>query len=302
MHLLRSLERAYLAPAPAERLAALRLLVGAFAWIYLVTRLPHLASFGHLDPAGFRPIGVVDLLTDAPLSDPLALALVLAAALLGAAFVAGWRFVVSGPLFALLLLWVTTYRNSWGMVFHTENLMVVHVLVLGFTRSADAWSLDARRRPAAAPAPHTRYGWPLRLAAALTALAYLLAGIAKLRHSGLDWITSDILRNYVAWDNLRKAELGDTYSQLGAALCRYPALFPPLAAVSISFELLAPLALLDRRLAAVWALVAWSFHVGVLAIMWIFFPYPLLGFAYAPFFELERLPLFRRLRRAQGSA
>jgi hypothetical protein len=301
MHLLHRLERAYLAPAPAERLAALRLLVGGFALIFLLIRLPHLASFGHLDPAGFRPIGVVDLLTGAPLPDPLVLTLVVAAALSGAAFVAGWRFALSGPLFALLLLWVTTYRNSWGMVFHTENLMVVHVLVLGFSRSADAWSLDARRRPPPEQ-QHPRYGWPLRLAAAITALAYLLAGIAKLRHSGLDWITSDILRNYVAWDNLRKAELGDTYSQLGAALCRHPALFKPLAAVSIAFELFAPLALLSRRIAALWAIVAWSFHVGVLAIMWIFFPYPLLGVAYAPFFEIERLPIFRRLRRPHGSA
>jgi hypothetical protein len=31
--------------------------------------------------------------------------------------------------FALLLLWVTTYRNSWGQVFHTENLMVLHVVL-----------------------------------------------------------------------------------------------------------------------------------------------------------------------------
>lgn len=285
------LERWYLAPAPAERLAALRLLAGGFAWIYVTARLPHLGRFAHA-PTSFRPVGVVSLL-EAPLPGPLTLGLAVATALAGAAFTLGWRFRVSGPLFAALLLWVTTYRNSWGMVFHTENMMVLHVMVLGLAAAADAWSLDARRRPA--PAPHARYGWPLRLAAAIAAIAYFLAGVAKLRHSGLAWITSDILRYYIAWDNLRKVELGDAYSHLGVALCQIPWLFPPLAAVSVAFELFAPLALFGRRIAAVWALVAWSFHAGVLAMMWIFFPYPLLGFAYAPFFALERLPGLRHL-------
>ena len=286
------LARWYFAPAPAERLAALRLLAGGYAFGYALLRLPHLAVFPH-DPASFRPVGVVAVLS-APLPDPLTALLAAACALAGAAFALGWRYRWSGPLFAALLLWVTTYRNSWGMVFHTENLFVVHVLALALAPAADAWSLDARRRPAPG-APAARYGWPLRLCAALGALAYLLAGVAKLRHSGLDWITTDLLRNYIAWDNLRKVELGDAYSALGVALCQSPALFPPLAAISVAFELLAPLALLGPRVAALWALVAWTFHAGVLAIMWIFFPYPLLGLAYAPFFAVERLPLLPRL-------
>ena len=48
----------------------------------------------------------------------------------------------------------------------------------------------------------------------------------------------------------------------------------------------------------VWAVLAWSFHLGVWAIMAIFFPYPLLGLAFAPLFAVERLPWFRRLSRA----
>ena len=299
MSLAARLDRFWRPETPATRLAALRILVGAFALVYLAVRLPHLASAGSFDPAGFKPIGVTALL-GGPLAAPLPGILAVAALALAVAFVVGWRFAITGPLFAAALLWVTTYRNSWGMVFHTENLMVMHVLVVGLGASADAWSLDARRRRAAGapePADDPRYGWPLRLAAAITVGTYVLAGIAKLRHSGVDWITSDILRNYVAYDNLRKVELGDNYSRLGAALCRHPALFPPLAAVSLGFELLAPLAFLGRRAAIVWSLIAWGFHVGVLALMWIFFPYPLLGFAYAPLFRLERLPLFRRLRR-----
>ncbi|MCB9565668.1 MAG: hypothetical protein H6710_00300 [Myxococcales bacterium] len=301
MSLADRVDRFWRPPTPATRLAALRILVGAFALIYLTIRLPHLSGFGGFDPTGFRPIGVVSFLA-APLPAALTAALAGLAVLLGIAFVVGWRFALTGPLFAAALLWVTTYRNSWGMVFHTENLMVMHVIAVGLGASADAWSLDARRRHGPPPADDPRYGWPLRLAAAITIVAYVLAGIAKIRHSGVGWITSDILRNYIAFDNLRKAELGDSFSGLGAALCSYPALFPPLAAISIGFELLAPLAFLGKRAAIVWSLIAWSFHVGVLAMMWIFFPYPLFGLAFAPLFELERLPIFRRLRRASATS
>ena len=52
----------------------------------------------------------------------------------------------------------------------------------------------------------------------------------------------------------------------------------------------APLALLVRhRLRAVWIASAWLFHVGVLALMAIGFPYPLAGIAFASMVPLERL-------------
>ncbi|MEZ4452427.1 MAG: hypothetical protein R3B09_23380 [Nannocystaceae bacterium] len=290
---LRGFDRWWRAPAPAERLAALRLLIGGFAAVYMLVRLPHLIGIGDLDPAGFRPIGVTSLLA-ATLDPAIVAAITVATALLGLAFVAGWRFAITGPLFAAGLLWVTTYRNSWGMVFHTENLMVIHVLVLGLARSADVWSLDARRRgPLRIDDP--AYGWPIKLAATLTVITYVLAAEAKMRVSGGTWVVSDTLRNYIAYDNLRKAELGDSYSALGAALTAHAWVFPPLAGLSMGVELLAPVALVGRRIAAVWALLAWGFHVGVLSLMWIFFPYPLLGLAYAPFFPVERLPGLRRL-------
>jgi len=278
--------------APTERLAALRLLIGAFATVYVAARVVHLISFVDFPARNFAPVGVVSLLT-APLPAALVIAPVVLAPILALAFTLGWRFRVTGPAFAALLLWVLTYRNSWGMVFHTENLLVVHVLVLGLTRSADAWSLDARRG-AASPRPGA-YGWPVRLLALLTLATYVLAGVAKLRLSGLAWVDSDLLRNHIAYDNLRKLELGDTHSPIGAALVARGWLFPPLAATSLALELLAPLALVGPRLARVWALAAWAFHAGVLAVMAIFFPYPLLGFGFAPLFAVERLPLWRWL-------
>lgn len=286
-------DRWYRPVVPPERLAALRILVGGFAALYLAIRLPNL--LGLYDLGGFQPFGVASLLSG-PLPPAVVVAQAVLALLLGLAFAAGLYFRVTGPAFALALLWVLTYRNAWGMIFHTENLLVIHVLALGCTRAADVWSLDARRARGPRPVPSAIYGWPLRLCAILTVATYLVAGVAKVRLSGFGWATSDLVRNYIAYDNLRKVLLGDWYSPFGAWLVQYAWVFPPLAVTSLFMELLAPLALLGPRAARVWSFIAWAFHLGVWAIMAIFFPYPLFGLAYAPFFALERLPFFRRLR------
>ncbi|HUF53547.1 MAG TPA: HTTM domain-containing protein [Dehalococcoidia bacterium] len=282
-------------PAPATRLALLRVLVGGFALAYVIIRAPNLASVTDFHEAQFAPVGIVGLL-GSPLSGDAARLLVAATAAGGVAFVAGWKFRVSGPVFALLLLWTLTYRNSWGQVFHTENILVLHVLILAMSPAADAFSLDARGR--AAPGDDARYGWPIRLMCIATVLTYFIAGQTKMRIAGLDWITTDTLRNYVAYDNVRKVELGDIHSPLGAELVRHGWLFPPLAVASLVVELGAPLALLSNRVARAWALAAWVFHAGVFAVMWIVFPYPLLGVAFAPFFTVERIrvPLPRLVR------
>jgi len=264
----------------------LRWLVGAYAVIYLLVRSVHLHSVTRLPPEQFRPVGMVSVLS-APLPPVLVTAALMAAIGAGLAFVAGRFFSLTGPLFAALFCWVTSYRNSWGMIFHTDNLVAVHLAVLGLTRSADALSLDARQRPV--PAAATVYGYPPRLLALATVVTYALAGIAKLRFGGAHWLVGDTLRFYVAHDNLRKVELGDRAAPLAALFLRYRWLFRPLALVSLLVELGAPLVLVWRRLRLPWVLAAWSFHLGVLAMMWILFPYPLSGIAFAPFFPVECL-------------
>lgn len=303
MTLARRLDGWWRTPAPAKRLAALRLLVGGFAVGYVAVRAPNFLSYADFDDSQFAPVGIARLL-DGPLPDVVLRLLVASTVVAGAAFLAGWRFRFSGPTFAFLLLALMTYRNAWGQVFHTENILVLHVLVLGLSPSADALSLDSRGRDA--PGAGARYGWPIRLMCVLTVLTYFIAGETKLRIAGLDWITSDSLRNLVAYDNLRKIELGDAHSPLGGILVGHAWLFPPLAVFTLAVELGAPLALLGGRVARAWAVLAWGFHVGVVAVMAIVFPYPLLGIAFAPFFAVERLrlrlPARLASRPAPGSA
>lgn len=307
MKLLRAFDRYWFVAAPARRLALLRLLVGGFALVFLLGRLPGFTNVAEFGRAEFVPTGVVKLFLRHPLPSEAVVGLACAALLLSVPFVLGLAYRFTAPLFALVLLWVTTYRNSWGMLFHTENLLVLHVLVLAASPAADALSLDARGRPT--PEPAGAYGWPARAMTWATVACYVLAGLAKLKLAGPVWLEGGLLRTQIAYDNLRKIELGSPHAALGAALVHYEAPFLFLALLTMALELGAPVALFGRRIAAVWALAAWGFHIGVEALMAIPFPYQLSFVAYAAFFEVERAfdfvrerALRWRLQRAAGKS
>jgi hypothetical protein len=297
MNAFAAFDRYWFVPAPARRLALLRMLTGGFALVFLVARLPGLTSVADFGRSEFVPTGIVKLCLRAPLPSEVVIALACLAPILAVPFVLGLFYRVTAPLFALVLLWVTTYRNSWGMLFHTESLLVLHIIVLAAAPAADAYSLDARGREP--PEVSGAYGWPARAMTWLTATCYVLAGLAKLKLAGPVWLEGDLLRAQVAYDNLRKIEFGSAYSTLGAALVHYAAPFLVLAVLTVALELGAPVALLGRRIAAVWAVSAWSFHVGVEALMAIPFPYQLSFVAYAAFFDVERWFDFVRARGAR---
>ncbi len=271
---------------PPTRLAALRILVDSFGVVYLLSRFTHLTNFEQLSARAFHPVGPVSLLSE-PLPSSAVLALFLVALVSGIAAAVGYRYRAAGPVFGLSLLWVLSYRNSWGMIFHTENLLVLHALILGVAPAADAWSIDARDR--VIPNANQRYGWAIQAMIIVVLLSYVVAGVAKLRAAGISWASGHELRSHIAFDAVRKLELGSVHSPFGAALVPHAWAFPPLAWLTLAFELGAPLALLGGRWARVWAVTAWGFHAGVLVLMAIVFPYALLGIAFAPLFEVERL-------------
>jgi hypothetical protein len=282
---------------PAERLASLRLLTGFFTLVYLGARGPGILAAIYQAPHLFQPVGPVKLLS-APAAPAVTYIFYALAWVFGLAFFLGWRFRLTAPAFTLCLMWVLAYRNSWGMVFHTENLMMLHVTLLSLTDAGAAYSLDARRR-GTTPEADRRFGFGIRVICVGTVTAYVLAGVAKLKVTGLEWAGGDILRNHISNDNLRKLLLGDSYSEIGMWLAKTPWIFPYLAVFSLALELGAPIALFGDRLGKVWCLVTWSFHFGVLLVMWIFFPYNLFFIAFGSFFAAERIvgPAWARLER-----
>lgn len=296
MNLLRRIDGYWFAPMPAERLAVLRMITGAFAVIYLLARSVHLTGYAHFPARDFSPIGVTTWLS-APLPPWATYAVFMLAVVAGLAFVAGAYYRVSGPLFAAGFLWITTYRSSWGMIFHQDNLVALHLGVLALAPAQAAWSYDARRHGAAPEASHGRFGWAVRSMCWLTVVSYVLAGIAKVENAGWEWSAGDILRTHVAYDAVRKLELGGIHSPIGAWMVQFEWPFEILGVLTLVLELGAPLALLHRRLALAWVVGIWGFHLGVMALMAITFAYPVTGAAFASFFAVERLREFRGVRR-----
>lgn len=287
----------YCPPTPVQRLRLLRIAIGAYALVYLASRAVHLNTVAVYPASSFAPVGVARLI-DAPLSPFWVYGLYAATLLGGVAFTLGWAYRVSAPLFAALLLWVLTYRHSWGMIFHTDNLLVLHVLLLACAPAGGrAWrgaGVDVTGDPTPTTAD-SGYGWVPRAMGLVTVASYVVAGLAKLEHTGWAWAAGGALREQIAYDAIRKIELGSTYSPLGVWLLPAGWLFAPLSAFSLATELGAPVALLGMRAAAIWSACAWAFHLGVLALMAIAFPYPLSGCAYLAFFPIERaLPVLER--------
>lgn len=292
---LAAVERGWFTPAPARRLAAARLVHGTWNLWYLGKRRKMLRKVHRTDERMFEPVGLCRVLRE-PLPPRVADTILDATLISIGAATAGVAYPISGPVSAALLTWTMSYRNSWSMIYHSNNLPVLHGMALGAGRSADALSVDALLRgaflgPRDEPAGgDARYGWPLRLASATTTATYSLSAVAKLAapSGGWAWTTGESLRRQVAVDGIRKEALGGGASPLFYRLYNQTGLFRWMAVCSLLLELLAPLALLDRRLARLWAVAAWGMHVGILAIMKITFRYPLTGATYASVMPLER--------------
>ena len=294
------------AVAPGERLAMLRILTGVFAVVYLLVRLPVFLQLGDRR-SGFDGVGVAMLL-EGPVEAGVVDAVVVATLLVGVGFVLGWRFRVTGPLFAVGMLALGSYRGSWGQLLHFENLMVLYLLIIALSPAADAWSLDARRWEdrRGVPCDSVIYGFPIALAGLVLVITYVIAGVAKLRYGGLDWVFGDTLRNHVAYAAARLDLLGGSPSPFAGWAVRNEWLWPLAAAVTIALELTAPIALLGGRVRTAWVVATWSMHVGILAFMSILFPLPVFLVAFAPLYRIERLwtdrPAWARGRSAAQSA
>lgn len=290
------LMRWFFQPAPATRLGVIRLLVGGYSVYYLARRRRMFAHIAETDPEVFAPVGPARLL-DRPLSPRTARRGTDATLAAGIAFTLGAGHRITGPLYSALLTWTLAYRNSWSMVFHCDNLLVLHAIVLGASRCADAVSVDAVarhgwdwRRAMSAGTVHGRYGWPLHAMNAVTAASYLLAGIAKIEGElGWRWVRGDALRRQVAVDGVRKEVFGAAASPLAYLMYRRTEIFTAMAVTSLAVELAAPVALISPRVGRRWALAAFGMHWGILAIMKIKFRYQLSGLAFLSFFTMNKL-------------
>ncbi|MGH3089938.1 MAG: HTTM domain-containing protein [Rubrobacteraceae bacterium] len=284
-----ALDRFFFEKAPATRPAILRLMLGAYILFYLGKRYRMLMKVAASDPSMFKPVGVVS-----PIKKPIPawtfrwlFVLTMAS---GVAFTLGLRHRRSGPLFAGLFLFLLSYRNSWSMIYHNDNVLVLHALILGLAPSADVLSLDSLMSATEDPEPDWRYGWPVKLMSVVTALTYCLAGIAKIKGPlGWKWAEGESLRAQIAADGMRKELLGSKSAPLAYVLYDRVPLFRLMGMGSLVLETAAPLFLVNKRLARLWAFNALMLHWGIYFTMRIKFRYQMSGLIFASFLDLDRL-------------
>ena len=275
-----------------QRLAMLRILVFGYAAVWTTVRAPHLVDTVDLAPRRLDAVGPLWWLTE-PMPAVVILVTVALTPIACAAAALGWKYRLSAPVAALGFLFLTTYRNSWGQLFHTENLAALHLCVLALVPfAAVSWSVSSSSEEHNKEHNQQREElsrFVVTTLSVLTVGTYFVAGVAKLRISGFAWIDGDVLRHHIAFDNARKELFGDPIAPFGATMLRNSWTLAPAAVAAIIVELTAPLALLHRRVAWAWASAAAVFHFVILGVMAILFPYHLLGIALAPLLPVERL-------------
>jgi len=268
---------------PARRLEVVRVITVLYCVVWIAIRTDHWRHLAELPESRWRPVGLAGWLGGRPSS---ATVTVIAVVAFGVGVYALWgrRWAVVGPLFAVGFLWLTTFAASWGQILHTEHLPALHLLVLAAAPSGRGSSSTT--------------GWPLKVMTLVTIGTYVVAGLAKFRFGGgASWLDGERLLRLVAHDNLRKRLMGDPYSPIAAHLVGHPIVFRVGVWLTLIVELGAPLVLLGGRIRRAWMTMAWTFHLGVLVLMAVLFPYPLFGLAFASMLPAERLPTVTRAGR-----
>jgi len=322
----RLMDRAFFPHLPPLNLAICRIVLGAWVLYYFTSADgdQFVQACTRSLPEVFRPIGVVKLL-DTPLTSATFSQIyhvMLACALLFTVGL-GHRFIA--PIFALLQLFLWTYRNSWGFIYHTENTLVFGALLLALAPAADTWSLDAwlaarvpgygnvlvstvHEKPSTPPLLHAlrrgtpdfRYGWPIQLIIFVVGINYSVAGFAKIGEQGLAWasgstLEGQILRNAYWYEMIAGQAPSSTLTVL-----QWPGwIFTGLAVMTLICETLGPLVVIDRRVSFLYAFIMFGFHWGVMLTMGIPFIYHLYGAAFAAFIPWEEIP-FRTPQASSG--
>ena len=263
-NLLRRADAWVFAAEDARRLAAVRIgLCGVLALRLATTDYGVAAR----QPELFQPHFYMDVFERMPSQD-VAITLQtcgLVAALLAAA---GLAIRASLPLALVCWLILQGMLNSIGRVIVGDAVLTLCLLVLLACGAAagEAWSIREplrvfrkfRREPGPQPSipPRgERYGWPIRTAMIVIALAYFFAGLQKWRYSGLPWVTSD---------NLRYILYGQSHPDgLALFIADRPLLAHAFAAGSLLLETCFPLLLFVPKLRWLFIPSVIAMHVAI---------------------------------------
>lgn len=143
--------------------------------------------------------------------------------------------------------------HCFGKIHHNEAILVLVLGIMLLSRCGDSYSIDnlirRARRGSNPSANHLaisgEYTWPVRMVWLLLALIFFGAGIAKLRHTGLEWIFSDNFAIMLIQNNYHIVRT-EPLTSWGLNLAQYGWLCRLLAAATVVIEISYPLALFSR--------------------------------------------------------
>ena len=218
------------------------------------------------------PIGFDRMLASAPALE----AFSLVAALLLAAAAAGFRTRWTVPAAAVAYLVFAAIPRAYAWSYHTGVIPLYALLLLAFTPCGDGWSVDRllriRRGAPVPPADEARmrYGAGRYLVWMAVALPYTLAGLSKLRNTGLDWWRGEHMKQMLVATVVEPMHFDFT---LTFQLLRGPEIVWDLLGIAalvgeVTFALVLVSVLARRILPLVMA----GMHVGILLTQNILFP------------------------------
>lgn len=258
---MRAIERFVFAAEDPRRLAAMRIgLFGLLAWRTATNDEYSLVA--DQPSALFDPVSLFHLLPSMPSSEA-ALVAQAVGVVSAAAAAAGIAPRASFPLAFGSALFLGLMLNSVGKIIHNDVVLMLCLLpLLASPRAASAvWALKLRRsqrdRPVAEAA--IAFGWPIRVAMIVIALAYFFAGFQKLRYSGIEWATSENLR----WVLYASSDAGRTPSDVALFIADRAWLVHALAVGTLALELGFPLCLRFPRLRWIFVPGVVGLHTGI---------------------------------------
>lgn len=180
--------------------------------------------------------------------------------------IVGAATYLTAPISALLSAYLFGLPNFFAKIDHGEHLLVCFCIILAFSRSGDACSVDAlvsgaRRRRWSLSCTDGRslaYALPIRLCWLVMGLAYFFPGLYKAWNAGDSWLDGRALQS-IAYSKL--AYLPDFRPTI--IIYDSPSLLAFLGTATLLFELGFIFLLFDRRFWWIAPLVALSFHVGL---------------------------------------
>ena len=313
--LLRTLDRHWFAPARSSDLAIARMVVVGSQLLLFLPDLADQIWLAGADPSLFRPIPALKVLMF-PFGEWGArpdLMLLRGAWLLaivsGVTGVLGLYTRPSMLAFAATNTLLVAHGYSYGEFHHPEGLLIIALWLLAVAPSGAVLSADDLRTRLAGSLQFMKFQprratdeysesarWPLRTIQWLFVLAYLSAGLSKLRVGGLEWMNGHTLAYYLLQDGVRWD------IPLAVALAEWTWLLVVLSVVTVAFEMTFAVAVVVPRLVWPYVLVGAALHTGIYFTQRApFFQYMVL---YVVFLEALRLhfPLRKLLYRSTSSS